>query len=560
MIILAVVAAFLAVGGIAFANDGTNASDKAVQTIWKFPDGKPWPWMPLQQVTVSTGGGPGLRLVCRGTDPQLVLDLYRSVSLATGSAIVVRMSAKQGQNAQIFWGGDGYCEADSISQTLIADGKIREYIFRVPHDLKIRRLRFDPVDAPGEVLVESITVPTASFADVTVRNLYWEDAPLRASRPEQVTLVIRNLGWRADAGSVTLSASDGLRLRTNGRQEFSLPPDGFQEFRWTVEADGPVAAEVEVALACNAGPATRHKLAGRFTRPVSLPRASYVPPPEPVKTDCLVGVQYFPGWKEGTHFGWSCIAPFPERKPVLGWYDENDPEVTDWEIKWALEHGISFFKYCWYRGREQVGRPVKVEHLHLGHGIHEGPFHARYRDKIRFCIMWENQNGGGVTSLDDLLKNLLPFWLENYFRHPSYLKLDNRPVLFVFNSEQLVQELGGSPEKVRAALSAVRQACGQAGFDGLWFVGNGLSPKRAQDLGLDGTFNYNQTLPPSLRMRECRSGQSQEAGTRPGNDVTRPSSGCVRSFPDGGVGRRRRSKASFRPRRSRTPAGGPGSR
>ena len=30
------------------------------------------------------------------------------------------------------------------------------------------------------------------------------------------------------------------------------------------------------------------------------------------------------------------------RKPVLGWYDETNPEVIDWQIKYLGENGISF--------------------------------------------------------------------------------------------------------------------------------------------------------------------------------------------------------------------------
>ena len=71
----------------------------------------------------------------------------------------------------------------------------------------------------------------------------------------------------------------------------------------------------------------------------------YVPPPQPVSTgDYLVGAFRCPLWSEETRGGmaWSPIFDYPERKPVLGWYDEADPEVVDWEVKYALEHGISF--------------------------------------------------------------------------------------------------------------------------------------------------------------------------------------------------------------------------
>jgi hypothetical protein len=230
----------------------------------------------------------------------------------------------------------------------------------------------------------------------------------------------------------------------------------------------------------------------------------YVPEPRPAKTEYLVGAHYFPGWKEGTHFvpwpgesqawGWYKIVPFPNRTPLLGYYDEGSPEVADWEIKWALEHGISYFVYCWYRQRDNVGKPISVETLRLGHAIHEGFFHARYRDRFRFAIMWENNNGGGVTSADELVNNLAPFWIEQYFKHPSYLKIGNRPVLYIYQIRRLMEDLG-TTEQVRAALTRLRETVRKAGFDGLILMGapHDTNPdvlRRVRDCGFDSLFAY----------------------------------------------------------------------
>ena len=223
-------------------------------------------------------------------------------------------------------------------------------------------------------------------------------------------------------------------------------------------------------------------------------RAAYVPEPRPATTDYLVGAHYFPGWKQGTHWGWQKIEPFPERKPLLGFYDEGNPEVADWEITWALEHGVSFFVYCWYRNRDNLGKPVTVRDLHIGHAIHEGLFKARYRDRFRFAIMWENQNAAGVASLDDLQKNLLPFWIENYFKHPSYLKVGGKPLLFVYFLDRVIENFGGA-EKARAALDAMRAACRDAGLGGLTLLceyrgtdANRL--RQIKDCGFDYAFAY----------------------------------------------------------------------
>ena len=44
---------------------------------------------------------------------------------------------------------------------------------------------------------------------------------------------------------------------------------------------------------------------------------TYVPAPEPVQTQYLIGAHYFPGWKSGTHRGWEVLEEYPDRMPLL---------------------------------------------------------------------------------------------------------------------------------------------------------------------------------------------------------------------------------------------------
>ena len=197
---------------------------------------------------------------------------------------------------------------------------------------------------------------------------------------------------------------------------------------------------------------------------------------------------------------------FPARKPALGWYDEGTPEVTDWEITWALDHGISFFVPCWYRKKGNLGQPV--EHV-LGHWLHEGLFNSRYGDRFQFAILWENGNAiaCGVADEDDLLKNLVPYWVEHYFSRPNYLRVGGKPVLFIYRPEELVEELGG-PEATRAALDKARQAVREAGLGGLLILGEhhhrvDRPVPHLRTLGLDAAYSYHwptfcETMPDSL--------------------------------------------------------------
>ncbi|MDX9980842.1 MAG: LamG-like jellyroll fold domain-containing protein [Lentisphaeria bacterium] len=323
-----------------------------------------------------------------------------------------------------------------------------------------------------------------------------DNAYPRAGRPETV-----NLWLRADkalpGGTVTLELGAGLRLAGDeaSRAVPALVAGETVEWTWRVQADQP--GTYAIAVADGAGAVARRQVV--FQPPAAWGRHDYVPPPEPVRTEVLVGAQMCPLWKEGARRSvWQPIVPWYDRKPVLGWYDEGNPEVTDWEIKWCLDHGISFFVYCWYRANQ--GGPVDQR---LGHAIHEGLFRARYRDQFKFAIMWENQQKGssGVASEEDFLENLLPFWIENYFRHPSYLVLDGKPLLYIYRPEYLVNDLG-SVALARQALDKARAACVAAGFKGLILLGEyrGSDPnhlKQLVELGMDHSFAYCWPLPGS---------------------------------------------------------------
>ncbi len=220
----------------------------------------------------------------------------------------------------------------------------------------------------------------------------------------------------------------------------------------------------------------------------------YVPAPRRADTGrYLVGAMMAPLWGDGTR--WQTIAPFPERRPLLGFYDEGTPEVTDWEIKWALDHGITFFMPCWFRAADNLGK-APIEPV-LDHWI-QGLPSARYGDRIKFAILWENRNAiaCGVASEDDLLGNLMPFWIEQYFQDPRYLLDDGKPVLAIFDTEKLVQELGGEAAAARA-IAKMRQACVDAGFQGLTLLGQHCwGPREGPDrrmarIGMDYQFAYH---------------------------------------------------------------------
>ena len=176
----------------------------------------------------------------------------------------------------------------------------------------------------------------------------------------------------------------------------------------------------------------------------SIKLTDYVPEPHPAESDRIIAAHYYAAWKKGAagiHEGFDDLADeFPDRTPLMGYYDEENPEVTDWEIKWALEHGINCFIYCWYRRHDNYGKPVTEADLRCGHGLHEALFRAKYGKMMKFAIMYEASPRWGGTDEEDMLAHLMPFWMETYFKRGNYLIIDNKPVVFVYSQHRLAKD------------------------------------------------------------------------------------------------------------------------
>lgn len=258
---------------------------------------------------------------------------------------------------------------------------------------------------------------------------------------------------------------------------------------------------------------------------------NYVPEPKPAEADRIIAAHYYAAWKKGAaqiHNGFDDLHEYPERTPLMGYYDEENPEVCDWEIKWAVEHGINCFIYCWYRKLENMGKPVTVNDLRCGHGLHEALFHARYQNYMKFAIMFENNPKWGTTDEEDMIKHLMPFWVENYFKKDNYLKIDNKPVLFVYHQARL-NEVFPNPKKQKEVFDACRRYAMDQGFSGMIFANCDNTPQKeaheeCMARGYDFRFGYNSGYFPEMNMppeKEVINGQCECLKNRLGIDPMR---------------------------------------
>jgi len=209
----------------------------------------------------------------------------------------------------------------------------------------------------------------------------------------------------------------------------------------------------------------------------SLP-SDYVPAPVPVAhSPCLVGVQACDLWREGTHIGWDWISSDPERSPVLGFYDDGNPEAADWAVKYMVDHGIDFYAPCWYRPGCNTGQSPIKDGNYLSAGLNAYK-RAKYSNYLRYAVILETSNGP-VKDMRDWTNNVVPFFIEHYFKDPRYLVISNKPVVCFF---------GGIANTVdeTAARNSINEQCVAAGFAGATLIGC----TTAGDTGFEYTYTY----------------------------------------------------------------------
>lgn len=229
-----------------------------------------------------------------------------------------------------------------------------------------------------------------------------------------------------------------------------------------------------------------------------------VPAPEPVAAKITLGAYIFPGWyrdagrgdypyrthDEDSEWKWA-VAKQPAPRPLLGFYDDSLPEVNDWHIKWALEHGLSFFAFDWYwnAGEKRLARTLE-----------QGFLKAKYAPQMKFCIHWCNhaldwKRDGKPAPLDfskTALVQMTEYLADTYFKLPNYLTVDGRPVFMVFVPGALVQANGG-PEGFRAVLEEMNRVLRAKGLKDLYFVALGGGNFAASGFSAATAYSYYGT-------------------------------------------------------------------
>ncbi len=152
--------------------------------------------------------------------------------------------------------------------------------------------------------------------------------------------------------------------------------------------------------------------------------------------------------------------------PVLGAYDSHDPKVIDQHCRWAKAAGIDGFIVSWWGHNDYTDRAMaKILDGCQRHGLSA-------------CIYYETvpRPRTAETAAEDIVKVL-----NKYGEHPAHLKVNGKPVVFIYG--RALNELG-----LTAWLEAVK-LINQKYQGGFAAIGDQFSYGAAQIF--DGLHTYN---------------------------------------------------------------------
>ncbi len=433
---------------------------------WTF-DSRPGGWRAWGEVSEPVVRDGALKATAAGKGP-IVMSPRVSVAADEHPYVAIRMAVDRGAMGRVFCVSSTQFGMEGASFPVRADGQMHTYNVDVAHlghwRDQVILLGVQPSDAEGaQARIAWIEIAEAPRGPAELEVVYFgaADAINRAGQPAEVTLSVRNLGGEA---AEDLAAK--LAVEKGGRVSF---PDAAsreidklthwlpKQVSWQVEADRPGSVELAVKVEAPGVEPVSATATIEFTPAPHVPETAYIPEPQPVESPYEIGAFYFPGWPSMAR--WQPILNYPLRKPVLGWYDESNPECADWQIKWAVEHGIDFFMVDWYwcQGNR-----------HLEHWLHDAYMNARFRKYLQWAVMWANHNPAGTHSLEDW-RAVTQYWIDHYFGMEEYYRIDGRPAVFIWSPRGIRRDLGGSDQA--AELYALSQKMArEAGLPGLYFV------------------------------------------------------------------------------------------
>ena len=313
----------------------------------------------------------------------------------------------------------------------------------------------------SESCLESVAFGPAPEGPVLLVREYAgaAQAVLRQGRPGVLAVRLRNSGGETASDfrveRIDENAAVTIDTATARGIPQTLPPDGTLSLYLDMTATGTGEQPVTLRIRCQGDQLTLPMVVD-VEPPLELEQGM-IPEPRPVRTDYNIGCYYFTGWSDLDH--WPKIPPLAERRPALGYYDELSPEAADWDIKWAVDHGIDHFVVLWYHYNGK-------QHTRF---IEDALLKAKFLPHINFCVMWCNASNPWWEFTEEDFVEITDYWIRNYFPHEQYRRDEKgRPVAWMLQGWNMVEHFG-KDNAIRLMRDAEARARA-AGFPGIHWI------------------------------------------------------------------------------------------
>ena len=216
-----------------------------------------------------------------------------------------------------------------------------------------------------------------------------------------------------------------------------------------------------VALLVAAGLAVALVLAGGITWLVVRPAAA--------SSRLLVGAYYYLWYPENLAQGTLRARLVPPQGPPAALMDSQNPATAERDITNARRAGIDFFALDWW-----PSAPGTPGRLYQSDRAMADFLKAKNLDQIKFAMFYETWNLGFVAPREALpvtrakereFDGDLVYFARHYFSNPSYLRIDGRPVVFMYLTRTMTGDVAGMMQGARRTLEA-------QGYGDPFFIGD----------------------------------------------------------------------------------------
>lgn len=172
------------------------------------------------------------------------------------------------------------------------------------------------------------------------------------------------------------------------------------------------------------------------------------------KNDYWVGIYYFAGWWQKYPSKWETAGKdwrpqYPDRVPLLGEY--NNQGTMDREILAAARHGVGFFQVLWYPNGGPLNEGLRTFLASTNAG------------RMKFTLEFVNHPPFDLAKDADW-EAACQEWCAA-MNHPSYLRLDGRPVFKIHGLDFFYRQSGDDPKNVTARLDTFRRIAKENGLE-----------------------------------------------------------------------------------------------